>query len=95
MEAATLAVAVAFGGHAMGMGGAHFGGMAMHGMGGPGVGTFLDGAELIVTPAFVSQLCICIVFVPMFFLTGVRFASGLCRSTSVPDEAAHEKNRVP
>jgi multidrug efflux pump subunit AcrB len=31
----------------------------------------LDGAEQIVTPAFVSLLCICIVFVPMFFLGGV------------------------
>src|ERR1700689_4014029 len=31
----------------------------------------LDGAGQIVTPAFVSLLCICIVFVPMFFLTGV------------------------
>jgi multidrug efflux pump subunit AcrB len=31
----------------------------------------LDGAEQIVVPAFVSLLCICIVFVPMFFLTGV------------------------
>jgi CzcA family heavy metal efflux pump len=31
----------------------------------------LDGAEQIVTPAFVSLLCICIVFVPMFFLDGV------------------------
>ena len=31
----------------------------------------LDGARQIVTPAFVSMLCICIVFVPMFFLTGV------------------------
>ena len=31
----------------------------------------LDGAEQIVTPAFVSLLCICIVFVPMFFLAGV------------------------
>lgn len=31
----------------------------------------LDGANQIVTPAFVSLLCICIVFVPMFFLTGV------------------------
>jgi len=31
----------------------------------------LDGAEQIVTPAFVSLLCICIVFVPVFFLTGV------------------------
>ncbi len=31
----------------------------------------LDGAKQIVTPAFVSLLCICIVFVPMFFLGGV------------------------
>lgn len=31
----------------------------------------MDGAKQIVTPAFVSLLCICIVFVPMFFLTGV------------------------
>jgi multidrug efflux pump subunit AcrB len=31
----------------------------------------LDGAAQIVTPAFVSLLCICIVFVPMFFLSGV------------------------
>lgn len=31
----------------------------------------LDGAKQIVTPAFVSLLCICIVFVPMFFLEGV------------------------
>src|SRR5215471_14914026 len=31
----------------------------------------LDGADQIVVPAFVSLLCICIVFVPMFFLTGV------------------------
>ncbi|MFT3938391.1 efflux RND transporter permease subunit [Rhodopseudomonas sp.] len=31
----------------------------------------LDGANQIVTPAFVSLLCICIVFVPMFFLKGV------------------------
>ncbi|WP_316228292.1 efflux RND transporter permease subunit [Bradyrhizobium sp. SZCCHNR1039] len=31
----------------------------------------LDGANQIVTPAFVLLLCICIVFVPMFFLTGV------------------------
>jgi multidrug efflux pump subunit AcrB len=31
----------------------------------------LDGAQQIVTPAFVSLLCICIVFVPMFFLEGV------------------------
>jgi multidrug efflux pump subunit AcrB len=31
----------------------------------------LDGAEQIVTPAFVALLCICIVFVPMFFLQGV------------------------
>ena len=31
----------------------------------------LDGAQQIVTPAFVSLLCICIVFVPMFLLKGV------------------------
>ncbi len=31
----------------------------------------LDGAAQIVVPAFVSLLCICIVFVPMFFLPGV------------------------
>jgi CzcA family heavy metal efflux pump len=31
----------------------------------------LDGAQQIATPAFVSTLAICIVFVPMFFLAGV------------------------
>jgi CzcA family heavy metal efflux pump len=31
----------------------------------------LDGAAQIVTPAFVSLLCICIVFVPMFMLGGI------------------------
>jgi multidrug efflux pump subunit AcrB len=31
----------------------------------------LDGAQQIVQPAFVSLLCICIVFVPMFALPGV------------------------
>ena len=31
----------------------------------------LDGAGEIAIPALVSTLCICIVFVPMFFLTGV------------------------
>ena len=31
----------------------------------------LDGANQFVTAAFVSLLCICIVFVPMFFLQGV------------------------
>ncbi len=35
------------------------------------VESILDGAAQIVTPAFVSLLCICIVFVPMFFLPGV------------------------
>jgi multidrug efflux pump subunit AcrB len=33
--------------------------------------SILDGARQIVTPAFVSLLCICIVFIPMFFLDGV------------------------
>jgi len=31
----------------------------------------LDGANQIAVPAFVSTLCICIVFIPMFFLEGV------------------------
>jgi multidrug efflux pump subunit AcrB len=31
----------------------------------------IDGASQIVIPAFVSLLCICIVFIPMFFLSGV------------------------
>jgi CzcA family heavy metal efflux pump len=31
----------------------------------------LDGAQQIVTPAFVSLLCICIAFVPMFALKGI------------------------
>jgi multidrug efflux pump subunit AcrB len=31
----------------------------------------LDGAAEIATPAFVATVCICIAFVPMFFLTGV------------------------
>ncbi|MBN8840350.1 MAG: efflux RND transporter permease subunit, partial [Sphingomonadales bacterium] len=33
--------------------------------------SILDGAEQIVGPAFVSLLCICIAFLPMFFLPGV------------------------
>ncbi|WP_070105834.1 efflux RND transporter permease subunit [Burkholderia plantarii] len=33
--------------------------------------SILDGAGEIAVPALVSTLCICIVFVPMFFLTGV------------------------
>ncbi len=33
--------------------------------------SILDGAEQIVRPALVSLLCICIAFVPMFFLPGV------------------------
>jgi multidrug efflux pump subunit AcrB len=35
------------------------------------VDAILDGSRQIVTPALVSLLCICIVFVPMFFLEGV------------------------
>jgi multidrug efflux pump subunit AcrB len=31
----------------------------------------IDGSSQIVIPAFVSLLCICIVFIPMFFLSGV------------------------
>ena len=33
--------------------------------------SILDGAAQITTPALVSMLCICIVFVPMFFLEGI------------------------
>ena len=33
--------------------------------------SIITGAQEIALPAFVSTLCICIVFVPMFFLTGV------------------------
>ncbi len=37
----------------------------------PMVKAILDGASQIATPAFVSTICICIVFVPIFFLSGV------------------------
>lgn len=35
------------------------------------VSAIVDGAQQIATPAFVSLLCICIVFVPMYFLQGI------------------------
>lgn len=47
-------------------------------MGKPPVQAILDGAREIAAPAFVSTLCICIVFVPMFFL------DGFARSLFVP-----------
>jgi CzcA family heavy metal efflux pump len=40
-------------------------------MGKETIQAILDGAQQIATPAFVSTLCICIVFLPMFFLSGV------------------------
>ena len=40
-------------------------------MGKETVQAILDGAAQIAVPAFVSTLCICIVFIPMFFLSGV------------------------
>ena len=40
------------------------------GLGKPIVRAIMDGAMQIATPAFVSTLCICIVFVPVIFLTG-------------------------
>lgn len=40
-------------------------------MGKPLIQAILDGAQEIALPALVSTFCICIVFVPMFFLTGV------------------------
>jgi multidrug efflux pump subunit AcrB len=47
-------------------------------MGKPPLEAILDGAREIAGPAFVSTLCICIVFVPMFFL------EGFARSLFVP-----------
>jgi len=64
----------------------------------------LDGAQQIAIPAFVSTLSICIVFVPMFYLTGVArylfvplaeavvfamFASYLLSRTLVPTMAKY------
>src|SRR5213078_2406340 len=40
-------------------------------MGKPVIRAILDGAQQIATPTFVATLSICIVFVPIFFLTGV------------------------
>src|ERR1700752_1008265 len=40
-------------------------------LGKPVLQAILDGAQQIAVPAFVSTLCICIVFLPMFFLGGV------------------------
>ncbi|MEH2364832.1 efflux RND transporter permease subunit [Nostoc sp.] len=41
------------------------------GQGKPIKRAILDGAQQIATPAFVATLCICIVFVPVVFLSGV------------------------
>ena len=63
-----------------GAGGGHSGGrrhrhhrkhQLASGEGQAGAPGHLDGAQQIVMPAFVSLLCICIAFVPMFFLPGV------------------------
>ena len=58
----------------------------------------LDGSQQIAVPALVSTLCICIVFVPMFFLTGVarypvRAAgrSGRLRDAGVLRALAHAR----
>lgn len=40
-------------------------------MGKPVLQAILDGAQQIATPAFVATLCICIVFLPVVFITGV------------------------
>src|SRR5213082_2926040 len=40
-------------------------------MGKDTIQAILDGAQQIAVPALVSTLCICIVFIPMFFLSGV------------------------
>jgi CzcA family heavy metal efflux pump len=72
-------------------------------MGSPLRKAILDGASEIAVPAVVSTLCICIVFVPMFFLGGVTgylfmpmaeavifamLASSLLSRTLVPTMAA-------
>ena len=40
-------------------------------LGKPTIQAILDGAQQIAVPALVSTLCICIVFLPIFFLSGV------------------------
>src|SRR5206468_7254262 len=40
------------------------------GLGKPILRAIVEGAQQIAVPAFVSTLCICIVFVPVIFLTG-------------------------
>ncbi len=42
------------------------------------VEAILDGARQIAVPALVSTLCICIVFLPMFFLSGVWRSISSC-----------------
>ena len=46
-------------------------------MGKETVQAILDGAQQIAVPALVSTLCICIVFLPMFFLSGVAKFRGV------------------
>ena len=41
-----------------------------HGDGKPLMTAILDGAQQIATPAFVATLCICIVFIPIAFISG-------------------------
>ena len=54
-------------------------------MGKPVIRAILDGAQQIATPAFVATLAICIVFVPVVFITGVA---------EVPLHAARRGRRV-
>ena len=64
-------------------------------MGKPMIRAILDGASQIAVPAFVSTLCICIVFVPIFFLSGVAkflfmpLAMGYFRDAGVLFPVAH------
>ena len=67
-------------------------------MGKETVQAILDGAQQIAVPAFVSTLCICIVFLPMFFLSGVAQVSvraarrsGLLRDAGVVHVVAHHR----
>ena len=67
-------------------------------MGKETVQAILDGAQQIAVPAFVSTLCICIVFLPMFFLSGRRAVSvraagrsGLVRHAGLVHVVAHDR----
>ncbi len=67
----------------------------------PLVRAVLDGAQQIAAPAFVSTLCICVVFVPVLLLTGAaRYpvhaagAGGGLRDDGFVSAFAHARSRT-